>query len=264
MPGHGAPFDPARPSAPRVYDYLLGGKDNFPPDRELAERLADGDPGLRRMARENRAFVLKAVAWCGSMLNRGQFIDLGCGMPSRPAVHDAARGPKPGARVAYVDRDPVVLSHARALDGGGEGIAVVEADVSDPASVLGDEGLLEVIDLSVPVAVVLGGTLSAMPADVARSTVKGFAEAMAPGSAVVISCASYADRELGERMASLFGETAGWHNHGPADISSFFAAGGLRISQGRVMDLHCWPLCPAGGAPAESGGRVLGGVGIRA
>src|SRR3954468_20313380 len=94
----------------RVYDYWLGGKDNFAADREAAEAMLKDHPGLRALARQNRTFVLKAVTGAAS---RGipQFLDLGGGLPASPAVHDAARDAEPPARVVYVDRDPVVVSH---------------------------------------------------------------------------------------------------------------------------------------------------------
>ena len=127
------------PLQSRVYDYWLGGKDNFDVDRRAADEMTQGCPGLRVMARENRAFVLDAVAWLGRNRGIGQFLDLGCGLPSRPAVHDAARDVIPGAAVAYVDADPLVISHVRALQAG-PGLAALEADVRDAEKVLGGRG----------------------------------------------------------------------------------------------------------------------------
>lgn len=256
----------------RVYDYWLGGKDNFAADREAAEMLLDpargGHAGLRVLARQNRTFVLKAVTWAASQ-GITQFLDLGCGLPASPAVHDAARASEPSARVVYVDKDPLVASHVSAIEAAGEGLAVVEADVTDPAGVLAiaadlvrpDAGLL--LDLSEPLGLIFGGTLSDMDADTARGTVARYAGALAPGSCVIASCASFADAGVAERIAGVFaGQCGGWRNHGRGDVSSFFAAGGLRILHGRAMDVACWPACPAGDG-AEPGAQVLGGIGIR-
>jgi hypothetical protein len=246
-----------QPSAPRVYDVLLGGKDNFAPDREKAEELMRAHPGLRSLARANRRFVLAATTWAASE-GIGQFLDLGCGLPASPMVHAAARDVDPSARVVYADQDLVVMSHMQAEVHGRTGLAAVTADVSDPASVLGDEGLLGVIDFAEPVCVILGGTLSAMDAETARAAVKGYAGALAPGSVVAISCASYADPAFGERMAILFG-CGGWRNHSREDVRSFFEAGGLRPARGEVADVGSWPMLPSG---CRKDAMVIGGIGL--
>ncbi len=251
--------DPRHPSAPRVYDYLLGGKDNFAADRELAEEMVRVHPGLRALAAGNRTFVLKAVTWTAGMLGIAQFIDLGCGLPGKPSVHDAARQAQPDARVAYVDRDPVVISHVAALQAG-EGLAALEADVSDPGRVLAAPALLEVINLREPVCVILGGTLSAMDAGMAGETVAGYAERLAAGSAVVISCASYCDPALAGAMAAAFGAAGAWANHSLEDVQGFFDAGGLRVVRGQAADVGRWPLLPSGCAREAC---VLGGIGIK-
>jgi len=256
--------DFGRASAPRVYDYLLGGKDNFPPDRALAEELMDpvrGYPGLRELVRENRGFVLKAAAWCASMLSIAQFLDLGCGLPAVPSVHATVRDIAGLAAVCYVDHDPVVLAHVRAaLHDAGPGLSAVQADVSDPAALLADEAFLEVTGLDRPVCVILGGTLSGMDAETAGNAVKGFAEAMAPGSCVVISCVSYCDQALAGRMAGLFGATGTWRNHSLADVQGFFDAGGLRLVRGQAADVRRWPLLEAA---CERPACIVGGIGIR-
>ena len=261
MPVPGTEAD-AGPSAPRIYDYLIGGHESYAEDRALADRLAGEYPGLRALARQNRAFILKAARWVAAMRGTAQFLDLGCGLPMTPALHEAAREAVPLAAVAYVDSDPEVVMHARTAYRDEPGLAVVEGDVADPAAVLADEGLREVIDLSRPACAVLGGTLSAMDAGAAREAVAGFAGAMAAGSAVVISCISYGDQGLAERMAGLFGATGRWRNHGELDVARFFAAGGLRLLHGRIMDVSCWPACPAAGG-AQAVARVLGGIGVK-
>lgn len=193
VPGSPAGFDD--PSAPRVYEYLAGGSDYFPADRALAEDLMDpekGYPGLRELVRANRDFILEAARWAGAMLEIGEFLDLGCGLPSVPMIHDAARAAVPAARVAYVDKDPMVVRHLRCVQAeeGWEGTAVTWGDACDPAAVLADEAVRKVAGLSQPACAIFGGTLSAMPAETAQRAVAGYAEALAPGSGVIISCVS--------------------------------------------------------------------------
>jgi hypothetical protein len=261
--GHVPDFSVPNPA--RVYDLLLGGKDNLPADREQARLLTDpatGCPDLPGLVAVNRRFVIRAVRWSASHLRIAQFLDLGCGLPRRPSVHETAREYEPEARIVYIDNDPVVLSHARAVQaeqGWGDGIAVLAGDASDPAAVLADGKVRGLLDFAQPAACVFGGTLSNMSADTARAAVEGFAEAMAPGSAVVISCIAYADLELGERQAALCGAAGTWRNHSLEDVASFFAAAGLRVAQGRVSDVRCWPMA----ADADGDAMVLGGVGVK-
>jgi len=176
-----AGFDPATPNVARVYDYWLGGKDHFPADRAEAERLLGIYPPLRDLVRENRAFVIQAVSWAARQ-GISQFIDLGAGLPAAPAVHQAARKVLPAARVAYVDIDPVVLSHARALLATGDGVTAVAADLRDPGAVLADQELRAVIDPARPVCVILAAVLHFMDADAARAVTAGYARLMATGS----------------------------------------------------------------------------------
>src|ERR1700760_733570 len=109
-----AGFDAKRPNIARVYDYWLGGKDNFAVDRQMAEMMTEVNPDVPAMARANRKFIA-AVVEKAAEAGVGQFLDLGAGLPTYPAVHDVARAVIPGARVVYVDNDPVAVAHARAL-----------------------------------------------------------------------------------------------------------------------------------------------------
>jgi hypothetical protein len=247
------------PSLARIYEYWLGGKDNYAPDREAAQMLTERCPGMRTMATENRRFILDAVKWTARRGVR-QFLDLGCGRPPWPSVHDAARSVIPDAAVAYVDRDPVVVLHAAALEATAPGLAALEADVRDVRDVLGAPEVQKVIDFSAPVCVILGGTLSNMSVTAARRTVKGYAEALAPGSAVIITCAWFADEEFAARIAGMFEPAGDWRNRSREDVASFFAAGGLAIPQGQVGDVRAWPLfCDSQNRTAA----ILGGVGLK-
>jgi O-methyltransferase involved in polyketide biosynthesis len=179
-----AGFDPATPNMARVYDYWLGGKDNFSADRAEAERLLGIYPPVRELVRENRAFIIRAVSWAARQ-GTGQFLDLGAGLPACPAVHQAARQVMPAATVAYADVDPVVLSHARALLATSDGVSAVAADLRDPGAVLADPELRAVIDPTRPVCVIFGAVLHFMDAAAARAVTAGYARGMAPGSCLI-------------------------------------------------------------------------------
>ncbi len=133
-------FDATVANMARVYDCWLGGKEHFGADRAEAGRLLRLYPPLAAMARENRAFLARAVTWAAGQ-GIGQFLDLGAGLPTVQNTHQAARAVNPAARVAYVDLDPVVLAHARALLATGDGVTAVAADLRDPAAVLADPEL---------------------------------------------------------------------------------------------------------------------------
>jgi len=220
----------------RVYDYWLGGKDHYATDRAEAERLLAIYPPLRDLVRENRTFVTHAVTWVARQ-GIGQFIDLGAGLPASPSVHQAARAVLPAARVAYVDIDPVVLSHARALLATSDGVAAVEADMRDPADVLAHSDLRAVIDPARPVGIILGAVLHFLDAGAARAVTTGYARLMAPGGCLIISVARYDDEMLGKRLSAEY-TAATWHNHSPADVVSFFA--GLELVGPGVTEAQTW------------------------
>ncbi|MEU6719901.1 SAM-dependent methyltransferase [Nonomuraea sp. NPDC046802] len=180
-------FDPHTPSVARLYDYYLGGKDHFPADREAAERILKVAPEVRAAARANRAFLGRAVRYLGEVGIR-QFLDIGTGLPTQGNVHEIARKAAPGSRVVYVDRDPVVLVHARALLDGQGDAAVVAGDLRDPAGIVKDPHVLEMIDFSRPVGVLLVAIMhfiseSERPMEIIAT----LRDAMAPGSYLVLS-----------------------------------------------------------------------------
>jgi O-methyltransferase involved in polyketide biosynthesis len=251
-------FDPATPNTARVYSRLLGGKDHFPPDRAEADVLLEIYPPLAEMVKENRAFLAEAVTWAA---NQGisQFLDLGAGLPTTPAVHQTAQAVLPGARVAYVDTDPMVLSHARALLAA-PGVAAVAADLRDPAAVLADSELRAVIDPAEPVCVIFGAVVHFLDAGTAREVTAGYARLVAPGSCLVISCATYDDEALAKRLAAEY--TAGqFVNHTQEDVVSFFA--GLDLVGPGVSEALTWrPWLPSP-VLRHREGHVLAGVARR-
>ena len=150
----------------RIYDYLLGGKDNFAADRKAAQEAASAFPYLGMAMRENRAVMRRMVTFLASELGIRQYLDIGTGLPTSPNVHEIAQAAiTQGVRVVYVDNDPIVLAHARALLIGSEpgATAYIDADVREPGRILGDPQLLRTLDLSQPVALLLFGTLHFIP-----------------------------------------------------------------------------------------------------
>jgi hypothetical protein len=129
-------FDPTTPNVARTYDYFLGGKDNFAADREAGEQILRQSPEVRSTLRANRSFLGRVVRFLAGEEGITQFIDLGTGLPTQQNVHEVAQAANPAARVAYVDKDAVVLAHARALLAGHNGTTVTGADLCQPAEVL--------------------------------------------------------------------------------------------------------------------------------
>src|SRR5579872_922021 len=183
------PFDPTRPNIARVWDYWLGGKDNFAADRELATKMLAVHPPSAQMARENRQFLARAVSFVASRGIR-QFIDIGAGLPTALNTHDIAQNVDPRARVAYVDNDPIVISHARSLLAKSPTVIAVPGDMRDPGTILTDPGLAELVTMTEPACVILSAVLHFTDAETARTVTATFAQALAPGSYVIISVGS--------------------------------------------------------------------------
>jgi SAM-dependent methyltransferase len=180
-------IDTTRPHPARVYDWFLGGKDNYPVDEELGRRITAIDEGALRAARANRAFMQRAARTVAEDGIR-QFLDIGTGIPTEPNLHQIAQSVAPDSRVVYVDNDPIVLAHASALlRGTPEGVTeYVQADARDPRSIL--EQAARVLDFGRPVALSLIALLHFVAdEDGAHELVSTLVEALAPGSRLVLS-----------------------------------------------------------------------------
>src|SRR6266851_9400091 len=152
-------IDTTTPNVARIYDYLLGGKDNFAADREAARQLIEAIPDVAAIARDNRSFLGRVVRYLATSGGIRQFLDLGGGLPTQANVHELAQAVAPGARVVYVDNDPVVASHGRALLASGDQVGMVLGDLRNPANIMQDPGVTGLIDLTQPVAVLCTSTL---------------------------------------------------------------------------------------------------------
>lgn len=209
QPGGGplgqAPLAPAgvditRPSTARVYDYLLGGSHNFAVDREQADRFLAAVPDTRLMAQENRAFLRRAVRHLAGLGVR-QFLDLGSGIPTAGNVHEIAQREVPGARVVYVDIDPVAVAHSRLILAGNPDAAIIHGDLLRPDDILSHPDLLAMIDLDEPVAVLLVAVLHFVLGEEPYRMISAVRERLAPGSFLVVSHAT--DEHRAEGIAEL-------------------------------------------------------------
>jgi len=229
-------FDPHTPSIARIYDYLLGGKDHLAVDREIGEELVQIYPGVRDLVAANRRFLARAVDWAADQ-GVSQFIDLGCGMPTEPSTHETAQAVRPGAVVTYVDTDPVALAHLRAFaEHGNDGVAVVWGDARDVAGVI--KAVSESIDVSEPVCLVMGCLLHFFPADEARALVAAYAEALAPGSYLVLSVGRGDGPRADAFLSAYIDGAAQAYNHSAEEIVGFF--GPLSLVPPGVVAARDW------------------------
>jgi S-adenosyl methyltransferase len=187
QPGLPVEFDTTRPHQARVYDYWLGGKDNFAVDREAAERALAAYPGLRRGVLAQRAFLANVVDYLARREGIRQFLDIGTGIPTANNTHEVAHAVDPEARVVYLDNDPVVLLHARALLTGIRPgtTSYIDADARDTDKILTEAAAL--LDFRQPIAILLIGILQLIPdRDDPGAIVARLAEAVVPGSWLAI------------------------------------------------------------------------------
>jgi hypothetical protein len=180
---HGVSFDASVAHPARIYNYWLGGKDNFAADRRAAQEVLDVMPLIAQVARSNRLFLSTAVHYLVSEAGIRQFLDIGTGLPTENNTHEVAQRVAPESRIVYVDNDPIVLSHARALltsDPRGQ-CTYVDADAREVEKILGEAA--GVLDFSQPVAVMMLGLLHFIPdADDPYGLTRRYMDAVRPGS----------------------------------------------------------------------------------
>ncbi|WP_369264427.1 SAM-dependent methyltransferase [Streptomyces sp. R35] len=184
-------IDISVPSVSRIYDYYLGGSHNFEVDREAARKAMEFMPGLPKIMQANRAFMRRAVRFAADE-GIDQFLDIGSGIPTFGNVHEVAQAARPGAHVVYVDHDPVAVAHSESVLKGNEDADVVAADLLKPQEILASPQVQRLIDLNRPVALLLVAILHFVEdADDPYSAVAELRDALAPGSLLVVTHASY-------------------------------------------------------------------------
>jgi hypothetical protein len=234
--------NPSIPNPARVYDALLGGKDNYAADRAVAGKLAAAKPALLANVRANRAYLGRVVRHLATECGIRQFLDLGTGLPSLDNTHEVAQRAAPSARIVYVDNDPVVLAHARALlvstvEGA---TSYLSAEIREPEAVL--ERAAETLDFGKPMAVMLLGVLYMIPdADQPYGTVATYMDAVVPGSYLAISHpASDVDAEEAAQAAREYDNAlpTTQTNRNRAQVVKFFD--GLELIEPGVVQLNKW------------------------
>ncbi|MDH2429171.1 SAM-dependent methyltransferase [Sphaerisporangium sp. TRM90804] len=237
-----AGVDPYTPSVARMYDYYLGGKDNFAADREAAEKIIELLPNVREIARENREFLIRAVTYLCEQGVR-QFLDVGAGLPTQRNVHQVAQDLAPESRVVYVDNDPIVMTHARALLAENARVIAVAADMRDTQALLDRAEIHEHLDFSEPVAVLLLGVLHFIPDDdEALKIVTALRAPLVPGSHLAVSHGSIdtVDKDRDRKGQQIFSRTSvpGTTSRNPAQLAAFLD--GLEIADPGIVSLSEW------------------------
>jgi len=268
------PFDTTKPNMARMYDYWLGGKDNFEADRKAAEAVRELRPNIAEQAFDNKKFLTRAVSYVAAQGVR-QFLDVGSGLPTSPVVadsaaplwratHEAAQAVIPDAMVAYVDLDPVAVRHSQALlAGGSRRVVAVDGDMRDPQTVLGHGDIRAAgLDLAAPTCVILACVLHFVDAQTARGIMTAFTAPLAPGSYVIISV-GFAKGDAGQDFARTYNAQDGprIYAHSWDDISALFD--GLELVPPGLVETSAWqPGRPAAGRE-EKTSMIVAGVGRR-
>jgi O-methyltransferase involved in polyketide biosynthesis len=254
-------LDTRTPNAARIYDLLLGGKDNYAADRAAAERIARHVLHCAAAARQNRRFLGRTVRLLAESGIR-QFLDIGSGLPTRSNVHEIAQAVLPESRVVYVDYDSVAVSHAKALlEKGSDGVTAVAGDLRDPGRIIrGAQGLL---DFTKPVAVLVFAVLHFLADDdKPHEIVRALTDALPPGGALAVSHVtgegigpdkSRAAQQVYQRASAPVTP------RGLQEITRFFD--GLELAEPGVTDIALWPAAEAGEKIPLS---FYGGVGVKA
>jgi len=236
-------LDLSRAHGARIYDYVLGGKDNYALDREAAEAAMTAWPGLRTSMRSNRAFMQRVGRFMAEECGIRQYLDIGTGIPTAPNLHEVVQTIAPDARIVYTDNDPVVLAHARALmTGTREGrTAYIHADMRDPAAILAAPQLRDTIDLDRPVALLAIAVLHFVDDDhEAQAVMRELVDPLPSGSYVAVSTGT-ADFD----PVSLAGVVQAYEARGEVmklrgrvQVEQFFD--GLELLEPGVVQVHKW------------------------
>lgn len=260
-PASGRPepvIDSSVPHSARVWNYWLGGKDNYPPDRAVGDQVMGMFPDITRLARADRAFLGRAVRYLAGEAGIRQFLDVGTGLPTADNTHEVAQAVAPECRIVYVDNDPLVLVHARALlTSTREGACdYIEADLRDVGAIL--DAAARTLDFSRPVALMLLGIMGQIPdSDEPGSVIRRLLEPMVAGSYLALSDGSTTSPTFTEAVRHYNENSAStYHPRSPGQLTGFFD--GLEVVEPGVVELSRWRP-PVEGQLREVPG--MGGVG---
>ncbi|HEY6423863.1 MAG TPA: SAM-dependent methyltransferase [Pseudonocardiaceae bacterium] len=257
-------LDFSRPSAARMYDYLLGGGHNFDADRQLAARVSAVHPGCYDIARLNRAFLRRVVL---ELIDTGvrQFLDIGSGIPTVGNVHEVAQQAYPQARVVYVDHEPVAVAHSELILQDNDRAAVVQADLRDPDSILTSPLTLKLLDLNQPLGLLMVCVLHFIPDDADPiGLLSRFREALAPGSYLALShlTADSAPVEMAALVEVMRGSKDPIRPRSRAQITEMFT--GFDVVEPGVVSVADWrPRSAGDGGGSPERDQILAGVGIK-
>ncbi|OHV32710.1 S-adenosyl methyltransferase [Parafrankia colletiae] len=248
--------DTSVPHSARVWNYWLGGKDNFPADRELGDKVYEVYPDIVRVARAQREFLVRTITFLAGEMGIRQFLDIGTGLPTADNTHEVAQRIAPDSRIVYVDNDPLVLVHARALltSAPGGATAYVDADVRDPDRILAEAA--ELLDFSEPVALVMFGIVGNV-ADNAEASgiVKRLLDAVRPGSYLALNDGTHGE-DVDKAIEITQADGHPYNLRTPEQVASFFD--GLELVEPGVVSTPLWR--PAAGSEPQPL-HIFGGVG---
>ncbi|MGW4090679.1 SAM-dependent methyltransferase [Nocardia sp. NPDC004750] len=241
--GSSTKLDTSLPHEARVYDYWLGGKDNYPADRSLGDTVAMHIPGIRDMARANRAFLGRAVRHLVREAGVDQFLDIGTGLPTAGSTHEVAQRIDPAARVVCVDNDPLVLAHARALmSSTPQGrIAFLDADLRDPSAILDAPALADTFDQDRPIAILLVAVMMFFrDSDDPYGVVGRLLDAAPSGSYLVLThfTGDFDPRPMARAAAAAQQAGIAFQPRSHAETESFFA--GTELVEPGIVPVDAW------------------------
>jgi hypothetical protein len=243
-----------------MYDYMLGGKDNYPADRAAAERTFTvlGEDVVRGTVRQNRQFLGRAVRYLAHDVGIRQFLDIGTGLPTMNSVHEVTQAIAPDSRVVYVDNDPVVLAHARDMLNAVDGTLITSHDLRDPGAILADPRIRGVLDFGQPIAVLLVAILHFIAdEDDPWGLVYALMAAMPPGSCLVISHLTADHYRDAEQATGVYAETVnGLHLRSRAVVEALFCGLPL-LAPGEVVYAAEWSPDPDTPPATAPGGSAL-------
>ena len=255
-------IDTTVPHSARIWNYWLGGKDNYPVDREAGDQFLKAYPGMAAEARANRQFLARAIKYLVTEAGVGQFLDIGTGLPTADNTHEIAQRLDPACRIVYVDNDPLVLAHARALLTSTPGGVTdyVDADLHDPDKIL--DAAAKILDFSAPIALILSGIMGHIADDEGpHAIVSRLMDRLPAGSYLMLQDGTTVSQANADALEDYNESGAIPYNlRTPAEIVRYFD--GLDVVQPGVVSIQTWRPDP-GAEPADPLVEVntFGGIG---